>query len=133
MKYLILTLLLLPNLILAQVGIGTTSPQEALHVVGAIRVTNINNNPATAMVGSDNDGTFNEVNIGSNLDLTDGTLHAAGTNKYFIKTLSFPTTTSGQKFHDVYLDLNGANKDMTVFRIKDSSHGFEFTGIAGGF
>ena len=132
MKYLILTLLFVSNLIYAQVGIGTTSPQETLDINGSIRVSNTTKSLATKIMGADAHGTLNEVVVGDNLELNSGTLNATGSTKYFVKTLTFPTTSSGQQFHNVNLDLNGANKDKTVFRIAGSSHGFEFTGLSGG-
>lgn len=132
MKYLILTLLFVPNLIFAQVGVGTSSPQETLHVNGSVRISNTNRSPATRMIGSDANGTINEIVVGDNLEMVSGALNASGATKYLVKTLTFNTTFSGEKFHNVNLDLNGANKGKTVFRIVGSSHGYEFTGISGG-
>ena len=132
MKYLILSFFLVSNIIYAQVGIGTTSPQETLDINGSIRVSNTTKSLATKIMGADTGGTLNEVVVGDNLELNSGTLNATGSTKYFVKTLTFPTTSSGQQFHNVNLDLNGANKDKTVFRIAGSNHGFEFTGLSGG-
>ena len=132
MKYIILILLLAPTLIFAQVGIGTTSPQETLDVNGSIRISNITKSSATRMLGTDANGTLNEVVIGGNLELNSGALRSTGSTKYFTKTMIFNTTSNGHKFHDVNLDLEGANKDETVFRITGTNHRFEFTGIAGG-
>ena len=132
MKYLILAVILIPNLIFAQVGVGTTSPQETLDVNGSLRISNINKSLATKVVGTDANGTINEIVVGDNLEMIGGSLNATGSTKYFVQTLPFPTTSSGHQFHNVSLDLNGFNKDKTVFRISGAMHGFEFTGISGG-
>lgn len=132
MKYLILSFFLVSNIIYAQVGIGTTSPQETLDINGSIRVSNTTKSLATKIMGADTGGTLNEVVVGDNLELNSGTLHAVGSTKYFVQSIAFPTTTTGHLFHDVDLDLLGANKDKTVFRITSSSHNYVFTGIANG-
>ena len=69
MKYLILSFFLVSNLIVAQVGIGTTSPQETLDINGSIRVSNTSKSPASKIMGADSGGTLNEVVIGDNLEL----------------------------------------------------------------
>ena len=95
MKYLIFTLLLAPNLMFAQVGIGTSNPQESLHVNGSLRISNTNKSPATKMMGADVNGTINEIVIGDNLQMLGGTISSTGSTKYFVKTLTFNTTSSG--------------------------------------
>ena len=130
--YFVLLLLFIPQLIIAQVGIGTTNPQETLHVVGSLRVENTTTNTATKIMGTDGNGTLNGVNVGANLQLAGGTLEATGSNKYFVNTETFITSSAGHRFHNVDLDLIGANQDIVVFRLSGMTHNFEFTGITGG-
>ena len=132
MKYLILTLLFAPSIIFAQVGIGTSNPQETLHVNGSVRVTNTNKSPASRIMGSDANGTLNEVTIGQNLVLTGGTLDAAGANQYYIATKVLTTTSSGHQFHNMDLQLDGTNNSMAVIRLTGATNSFKITGITGG-
>lgn len=132
LKYLLPLLIIFSTVCSAQVGIGTTEPQETLDVNGTMRIRNINPSSATSLVGADGTGTVTEMAVGSNLQVVGGTLSATGTNNYFIATASLPTTSSGQRFDNLNLDLNGANKDVTVFRLVDASHNYVVTGIEGG-
>jgi hypothetical protein len=132
LKTLILLILLIPQIVNSQVGIDTTNPQETIDVNATLRASSIPTVSATKMMGTDGNGTMNEIVIGDNLQMNSGTLNPTGTTNYFVKTMLMPTTSSGHQFHNVNLDLTGANKDITVFRIAGSLHNFEFTGIAGG-
>ncbi len=134
MKSLLLILIFVPQFVICQVGVGTTSPQETLHVEGSMRITNTNPSTATGLMGMDANGTVNEVTIGSNLTLNAGVLDAAtgGNTKYLIATENFTTTSPGQDFDDVDLELNTTNNDIVVFRLMGASNNYDITGIAGG-
>ena len=132
MKYVFLLLFLVPTLFFGQVGIGTTNPEETLHVNGTLRITNTSGTNSAKVVGVDSDGTVTQVGVGSNLSLDSGTLNAEGANKYLVKLITTTTLSSGHKFNNFNLDLSGDNKDVVVFRLTGASHNFEVTGIHGG-
>ncbi len=128
----IITALLIGATSYAQVGIGTTSPQETLHVNGTMRVENTTSSAATKLTGLDDNGTVNELAVGDNLKIESGRLNATGTNKYFVANIDVKTQSSNQKFHNLDLDLQGANRSITAFRLINAEHNYEITGIKGG-
>lgn len=133
MKTFFSTLFLIVSVsISAQVGIGTTTPQETLHVNGTLRVEKTDTSPATKITGMDAVGTVNELEVGDNLKIESGRLNATGTNKYFVANIDVSTTVSGQLFNDLDLDLQGANRSITAFRLINASHNYRITGITGG-
>ncbi len=80
-------------LVEGNVGIGNTSAQRKLHVTGEARITDLDTDPATRVVGADADGDLDTVGIGAEaeLHLTNGTL---GTN--FHTTISPTSITANQ-------------------------------------
>lgn len=116
----------------SQVGVGTVAPEETLHVNGTFRVENLKSSQSQKVLGMDQNNTMNEVVIGDNLELNDGILKAIGTTNYFIRNVDMTTLFSGQQFHNLNLDLQGANQDIVVFRLINANHNFEVTGIRGG-
>ena len=70
---------------IAQVGIGTTDPQESLHVVGTLRVEDTS--PTTAsnkLTGLDSNGTLREITLSGDLTLTNNVLSVDETSDDFI-------------------------------------------------
>lgn len=132
-KYFYLVIaLVISNVIYSQVGVGTTAPEETLHVNGTLRVETLKTSQSTKVIGLDSDGSMNEVVIGDNIELKSGVLSAIGTTHYFIENVDMTTIVSGQVFNNIDLDLSGANKDKVVFRLINANHNFEVTGISGG-
>lgn len=72
-------------------GIRTNSPQRDLHVAGEVRVTDLDTDPATRIVGADADGDLDAVLLSDELAITSGTL---GTN--FSTTISPAQITAQQ-------------------------------------
>ncbi|MCW5519707.1 hypothetical protein J1N09_07645 [Aureitalea sp. L0-47] len=133
MKYILLyALILAAPLVSAQVGIGTTEPMETLHVNGTVRIESLAPDESTKIIGVDLKGNVTEVGVGDNLLLQDGTLHSNGSTKYFVQTITTPTISSGQVFHNVDLELETTNKDIVVFRLTGANHNYEFSGLSGG-
>lgn len=61
----------------ANVGIGTTTPAQRLHVQGTARITG-SDGTATTVMGRDADGDVNAITVGSGLTLSGNTLSATG-------------------------------------------------------
>lgn len=125
----------------AQVGVGTTSPQETLHIDGTIRADNLTPNVSNSikLVGVDSDNVFNEVTVGTNLTLAGGVLSASGSSSgggALNLGITFITDNlANNTFHNYDLDLNGANSDKTVFIFSHSGaspQAFTITGFKGG-
>lgn len=57
---------------------GTGVPARTAHVVGEIRVTDLDTDPATDLIGADADGDFDRVTLGSGLSISGGTLSVTG-------------------------------------------------------
>lgn len=112
----------------AQLGVGTTTPTNTLHVVGTLRIENTAAaTTATNLMGVDANGVFNNVTVGQNLTQTGNALVAYPT-KYQIATV----TLSANVTNDLDLNLSGTNKDVVIFQIDYTVANFEITGIAGG-
>jgi len=60
-----------------RLGIGTSTPQQTLHVAGNMRLTG-SNGTATTLMGRDGNDDISAVSIGSGLNLSGNTLIAAG-------------------------------------------------------
>ena len=132
MKKLNLWLLLAPYCLLAQVGINTTTPSETLHVNGTFRVENVNSTVSTKLIGSDDNGVMNNLQLGTNLSVTSGELNAFGSSSYGIVDSAIPTGPSNEEFDDVDLQVNGTHRDKTIFNLTGRTSNYIFTGIAGG-
>lgn len=59
-------------------GLGTSSPARTLHVAGEARITDLTTDTPTRIVGADADGDLGAITVGSGLNLSGGTLTAAG-------------------------------------------------------
>lgn len=132
MKILHTFLCLIPTLALSQVGINTTNPLETLHVNGTVRIDNVTSTTATQLIGAGSSGTINNVVVGTNLELSGGTLSAFGSANFGITSVAITDGPVNEQFHNVDLGVNGANQDKTVFRLTGRTASYRFTGIAGG-
>lgn len=135
MKNIIFSILLLPALTIAQVGINTTTPQETLHVEGTLCVTDVSTKTATKLTGLDENGTLAGITVGTNLDLTGNVLSAkTGTSPsvYLVTTINVQDGPSGDEFHNFDMGVNGVNSDKVVFRLVGRTANFKLTGISGG-
>lgn len=124
--------LFFPLVVFSQVGINTTNPQDTLHVNGTARITNTSSTTSTQLMGANANGTINNVSIGTNLELTGGTLNAFGAATYGIVSVPIATGPVNQQFDDVDLGINGANQNKTVFRLTGRTNNYRFSGLAGG-
>ncbi len=119
---------------LAQVGIGTTSPEATLHVVGDLKVETTNTTTPTKLSGIDAAGLMGDITLGTNLSLSGGILSATGGGDDHTKEkIVLINETFGIK-NNWDLGLDGTNSDVTVFIIRKSGPGTELKirGITGG-
>ena len=128
-------LLLIVQFNYAQVGIGTTTPQATLHVVGNLRVTNTNNTTtSTDLLGNGSQGDVTSITVGEGLTLSGNELTAKGTGsptKYKIANIPITTTAPNQVFDNMNYDLSGANLDIVIFRLA-AGHNYTISGLSGG-
>jgi len=136
MRLFITTSLLFISIIsYSQVGIGTVSPQETLHINGTARVDSLqsNNQNSVLLTGIDTNNTLQEITVGDNLLLQEGVLSATTSNIYDLAVIDDEYI--GNTFNNLDLDLTGVNADVTVFILNEIGPdigGFRITGIQGG-
>jgi len=117
----IIALFAYSNILIAQVGIGTTDPQATLHVAGTLQVDDTNPGSAVKLTGIDASGVISEISFGSNINLTAGVLSTSGGSGDHTKetiALIDETFNDDEDDFDWDLDLGGANDDVTVFIIR---------------
>ena len=128
-------ILLLIQFNYAQVGIGTTIPQAALHVEGNLRVTNTNETTTSIdLLGNGVEGDVTSIKVGVGLTLKNNVLTAAGTGSptlYKIANIPITTTAPNQVFDNMNYNLSGANLDIVIFRLS-AAHNYTISGISGG-
>ena len=139
MKKLIYIIAIIPQLFFAQVGIGTVTPEETLHIEGTLRVTNTKSTTPTKITGFDANGTMSEITVGDNLELNGNTLNVVlpstantNTTNYGIATINVADGTPNQKFNNLNIDLNGANANTVLFKLEGRTKNYTITGIEGG-
>ena len=127
----------------AQVGIGTTSPQETLHVAGTLRVTNTISGAATSILGIDANGTFQQITLGTNLTLTGSVLNATGGGGSSVSSVvsfgfadidvSSISNNSNVDDLDLQIGPGETNEEIVFFRLNGSgNNNFNLQGIANG-
>lgn len=116
----------------AQVGIGTTSPTETLHVNGSARIT-VTNKPeviTNKLTGTNTDGTIRDIEVGENLVLKDNVLSAHGAFRYDFGTVKFNSDTV--KNADLLIGPGEVNEHKTIIRIYNTVGDIDLTGISDG-
>ncbi|PQB04585.1 hypothetical protein [Aureitalea marina] len=125
---------------LAQVGINTTDPQRTLDVNGKLRVRDLDPTGAGFSGGrflyQEADGTVVGVGGGSDISIDSGgdiniTNSGGGGSTTFVVRAIDLGGVSGD-VDDLDLDLDGANADVNMFILQNSSNDIDLTGIQGG-
>jgi hypothetical protein len=101
----------------AQVGIGTTSPQETLHVNGTLRVNTTNQALTTTKIGGmDANGTFREVSVGTDLELSNNVLISTASTKLSFGEITLQKDLNGgsNTHNNVDLKLTIADDPLTT-------------------
>lgn len=137
-KYIIYTFLFIQLSAFAQVGIGTTEPEEMLHVVGTVRVEGTSPDDAIELIGADDAGNLTSLIFSSKIRLTKNKLQLTTGTTYEIGYKSLKTLTQGSgnnfKLDNLNLDLadGQANDGKTVIIVDGIDKNIEISGISGG-
>ena len=148
----IIALFAYTNILIAQVGIGTTTPEETLHVagtvkvdesihvVGTLQIDDTNPGSAVKLIGIDGSSVISEISFGSNINLNAGVLSASGGGDDHTKETIALIDMDFAEFDNLNLGLDGTtgiygdNSDVTVFIIRDNDDAgtLDINGITGG-
>jgi len=137
MKYVVFLLLSFNGFVQAQVGIGTTSPQETLHVQGDLIVEGFSElDNSTALIGADAQGNLTTLNLNNQLVFENNRLQLASSILYGIGTMSLSGLAigSGNQVHDLDLQLGPGevNNGKTVVKVSNLPGNIKITGIQDG-
>lgn len=130
----VLFLLLLSLKVYSQVGIGTSSPTETLHVAGTLRIDSTAQKSVitTKIGGMDNFGTFRQIDIGSFLVLTDNKLATKDPSDQYFGSISLPIKDNNNV--NLLMGPGEANEGKSIIRIFNDLLGDSLiTGIAAGY
>ena len=121
---------------IAQIGIGTTQPQETLHIEGTLIVEGSDNtNSTTALIGADENGTLTSLNIDSSLTINNNTLVITGSYLYEIGYFDMSTVpiVSGEIADlDLNLAVGEENEGKTIIYLNNLMANVKLTGIQDG-
>ncbi|KQC33041.1 hypothetical protein AAU57_06690 [Nonlabens sp. YIK11] len=138
MKQLYFTsIFLVSTLVNAQVGIGTTSPQETLHIEGDLIVEGYNQfENSTMLVGADSQGNLTTLTLNNELTLENNRIQLANSIYYGIgrRDLTLLAIGSANRVHnlDLKLGLGEANHGKTVIKVSNLPGNIKLTGIQDG-
>lgn len=135
MKTLLYIFTITPFFLFSQVGINTTTPLETLHIEGTLCVSNTTTKTPNKLSGTDANGVLTDVIVGDNLQLIGNVLSASENNDsvyYRIAAIPVSTPVSNTVLADLDIDINGANANITIFRLQGATNGFSVSGIQGG-
>ena len=134
-KFILLIILLVGVTGQAQIGIGTTDPQETLHVDGDVIVDGYGTSGSNALVGADDDGTLTTLNLGSNLIIEDNELTLIRSTTFGIGDMDISGITVVMN-HTHNLDLQVGpgeiNEGKTVIKVHNTPENIKLTGIQDG-
>lgn len=123
----------------AQVGIGTTTPEEDLHIVGTLRVeTTDDSYETTALIGADDSGTLAQLSIDNSLSIINNTLEIAASYKFEIGDVDMSAATILNTLELPDLDLkigpNEENEGKTLIYLNNfaTTGTIKVTGIKSG-
>jgi hypothetical protein len=132
-KFILIFCLSFTSLLMSQVGIGTTTPNETLEVNGTLRVNTTNQSSVTTtkLGGLDGDGTYREVIVGANLELKDNILNAKNGFDHSFGSITFTVKTNDNV--DLLLGPGEANEGKTIIRVFNTTGKTEIMGITDGY
>ena len=129
---------MLPTLLFAQVGIGTTQPEEMLHVVGDLKIEGTSPDDAVELVGADDKGTLTALPFSNQIRIINNKIELVSSSEYRIgaKSLaSYMTPGSGNlRIDNLNLDLGAGqvNEGKTVIHITGYDRNIRITGFTNG-
>jgi hypothetical protein len=125
------------SILLAQVGIGTTNPQETLHIEGDLIVEGFSDlDDSTSLVGADDQGNLTVLNLDNQLTLENNTLQLANSIYYGIGDMDMGDlwVVSGNLTHNVDLQLGPGedNEGKVIINVFNLPSNVKITGIQDG-
>jgi hypothetical protein len=135
-KIILIILIMVQTVSFAQVGIGTTTPQEALHIEGDLIVEGVGDNgDSQALVGADALGNLTTLNLDDNLTINNNKLEFVGSNSFEIgeMDISGVIVLAGHVHNlDLQLGPGEANEGKTVIKVYGTPSNIKLTGIQDG-
>jgi hypothetical protein len=133
---LLLILLLSISALQAQIGIGTTDPQETLHIEGDLFIEGVGGvEDSMALVGADDDGTLTTLELDNNLLIENNKLSLVRSTTYGIGDMDISgVIILANHVHDLDLQLGPGeiNEGKTVIKVFGAPANFKLTGIQDG-
>ncbi len=118
------------------VGINTTDPQETLHVIGKIRVTDTDldvDRTMVSVIGIDDEGTLNKLAVDNGLVMANNTFMSSGSGYYSLINHALVANSPNTQFDNLDVGLAGDYSYKTVIRFTGPTSSFQISGIVGGF
>ena len=136
-KTILLVFLMCASVLLAQVGIGTTNPQESLHIQGDLIIEGFSDlDDSTSLVGADDQGNLTNLNLDNQLTLENNTLSLAGMIYYGIGDMDLGgiLVSPGNYTHNLDLQLGPGelNEGKVVINVFNLPSNIKLTGIQDG-
>ncbi|WP_442844831.1 hypothetical protein [Leeuwenhoekiella sp. H156] len=137
-NYFFLLSFLFTGLGFAQVGIGTTQPEEMLHVVGDLKIEGTSPDDAVKLVGADDNGTLTSLPFSRQIRIVNNKIELVSSSEYRIgaKNLAalLPAGSGNPRIDNLSLDLGPgqANEGKTVILITGYDRNITITGFTGG-
>lgn len=136
-KYIYLLILMFTSIFLGQVGIGTTNPEETLHIQGDLIVEGFSSlDDSTSLIGADALGNLTILNLNNQLTLENNTLQLANSIYYGIgdMDLSGINVSPGNLTHNLDLQLGPGeqNEGKVVINVYNLPSNIKITGIQNG-
>ena len=130
----------------AQVGIGTTTPKQALDVIGKIRVDSTGSigRTMTSIIGVDGDGVLGRMVLSPDFKITDNIISVSGTTSYSVLDVNLyndlldlegnPCVCYSEDvdIKNLNVGINSTNAHETVIRFAGQTKAFFISGITGG-
>lgn len=125
------------SFLIAQVGIGTTNPQETLHIQGDLIVEGFSDlENSTSLVGADVQGNLTILNLDNQLTLENNKLQLASSIFYGIGDMDVSgiSVASGNYTHNLDLQLGPGelNEGKVVINVHNLPSNIKLTGIQDG-
>lgn len=128
---------IMPGVIFAQVGIGTTEPTAMLDVNGTIMVESAIDKNVDALVAADANGVLTTIELGQNLVINEGRISMRSSSFYTmgVQDLAAISVLPGGITNnlDLNIDAGEANEGKIVIKLINTPGNIKISGIQGGY